>query len=287
MNNMKNKEKVIKKEPIKKVVKKEKPIKVVPTAICIHCNTEYPYKGNKLFTFCSTCAVLNLLMGKTTAKKEYILNDKDLENLRSLTRKNTYGTECHYYYIGDLKKKADEKHGDKFEELKLKKKERSDRTKALIKEKEVAKNKIRCKNKQFLINKLKTAGLQFREDSALCEEYIEHGEEGQYSSDTIVKILEEMEFLFKNTNYKNLMKKNRHQRYKVNCEEEYRNAMKAIAIKKYMEIHGDRLVPLGLLELARSYDDKIVMNTNSDSESESGYDSSDNSELSLSDDDSE
>lgn len=79
------------------------------------------------------------------------------------------------------------------------------------------------------------------------------------------------------------MKKNRHQRFKVSCEEEYRNANKAIAIKKYMETHGDRLVPLGLLELAKSYDEKIVTNTNSDSDSE--YNSHDNSD--LSDDDSE
>jgi len=179
---------------------------------------------------------------KSIAKQKYHLTEKDINTLDYEERRNPYGKHkppMKLYDISDLEELFCEKHDieeDKIEEtiknIELDKQAKKDCKKEEKKEiikKELIKNDMddyldnqyvkqyvdtgknvkkilgkikRCKE---LTDKLKLKGLNIRNDSALCSNYIDGDDE--YTVDEIVEIMEEMTWLFKNTDYKNINKK--------------------------------------------------------------------------------
>lgn len=187
---------------------------------------------------------------KTEAKKQYILNDDDLEDIvPQITRHSKYKTQIYMYNKDELFAKAIEKYGS-VEEFNIKKNKKIER---LIKSQETSRQK---KNNKLLLEKtrrneleqmLAEYNLQIREDSLICNEYIKLGDKAMYDKHEIVLIMNEMNFLYNHTNYKNILKTVRHNNYdsyydsendnEAN-EEDIREKAKEMACKKYLQNNG-------------------------------------------------
>ena len=136
---------------------------------------------------------------KTEAKQDFRLNDKDLTKLPCSERRNPYyrcAPPMKIYYVRDIVTAAKEKHGSKrlMDEKVAKRKEASNKRRRTI-------EAVKQKRYDELVNKLGQHGLPLREDSRLCEEYIERG---VGNIDHIVETMIEMNFYFQHTDYRQI-----------------------------------------------------------------------------------
>jgi hypothetical protein len=142
---------------------------------------------------------LNLKMiTKTTAKTEYHLTDIDLKKLEYFETKNPHyrcGSNMTLFLESDVKKYVDEKYGESFENIKLEKETK----KAKRKKNKENKKTIR---RSELSNELQKVGLKIRNDSKLCENYIDGSLSNEWSLKKVVDMCCEMHWLYNYTNYK-------------------------------------------------------------------------------------
>jgi hypothetical protein len=135
-----------------------------------------------------------------TIKKEYFLNNRDLENLSYVEVKNPHyrsAKSMRLYAKSDVEKRFREKHNispndpiyDKLHELFEKRKNRS------LSVRVSKKNKL-TDRKAELISALAECGLELRDDSKLCKKYIDGTISREYTLESVVKRMCEMKYLY-------------------------------------------------------------------------------------------
>ena len=174
------------------------------------------------------------MINRTKAKTDYFLKYDELDKLEHIEKKNPYrsrGPKMRLYKLDDVIELFCNKYEirsyeieDKLKELENKKQnkkntkinKRSEEFKLLLKENNLDESNIkhldkhiklqtiveRLKRQQELTKALQEKGLQLRTDSTLCNSYIN---DNIGSINNIVDIMHEMDWLFKNTNYKKIM----------------------------------------------------------------------------------
>ena len=253
---------------------------------CYVCKNELNKKriGDMKTSVCMDCRKKKIFISRTKAKKDYKLDDDNLDNLFSFeVKSSTYGRSqtiklfiekevkelSDKIYNGNLKQILEEKKIQK-EQRKIAREEKKDvlrdrrreqieeifnqkrkqyvndeifelyiehglkvpktkRINGCILDEDDLENAVemivnKSVRKNLLIAKLKERGLTLRNDSVLCEAYISGGMnkvqdivEDFETIDDIVDKMEEMHFLHKHTNYKNIVDKN----FEKNREKEY------------------------------------------------------------------
>jgi hypothetical protein len=170
-------------------------MKMKEIKLCCECNNP----GKKNITFdnilCDNCRNLDkyTLITKTNSKNNYYLKDDDIESLPSFTKKTRYGPGtffiksdiinifCNKYYTNI------DNYQSVLETLKneknIKKQQRSAKK---INDKE--------KRKQLLIEGLNNRGVAFREDSTLCQKYIDGDK--QLNINYVINRMCQMKYLF-------------------------------------------------------------------------------------------
>lgn len=111
-------------------------------------------------------------------------------------------------------------------------------------------NKTKIGRKIILHNELKKKGLQLRNDSLLCNNFIEYNI-GNLSN--IVNTMVEMDFLYNKTNYRSMIY---NQKNNINYEHE---EIKIHAIKQFIRDNSNKIngIPYTLLNKIKEYDKKI------------------------------
>lgn len=246
---------------------------------CNSCNAEESRLNNELY-LCKDCFTFGSgkLITKTGSMREYMLTDNDLVNLKSAKCRNNHcsGMETTLYLISDIELASTNKHGGvkKMEDKKLKLETKREQKKKLDNERK----EYRRKELDDYIKSLGMAGI--RGDSALCENFIEKGENSGYTAKEIGDILSEMEFYYKKTEYSSILKRMRDdeiqnyhnyyefRRYHTDEDEEFlRQRAKDQALRNYVKEHyldpRDMLdvMPYCLRDNAQKYSD-IFYKTN-------------------------
>ena len=169
---------------------------------CEECNDIGSY--NKYFNkyLCILCRNNNnnyILITKTTAKREYLLTEDDLNTIKPFDGKckSSYGPAT-YNIKNNIINLACTKHDvnlhileEKISQIKTNKYNKK-RENELKKEEQQKELKIKRKNK--LISRLNKAGLNFRNDSELCKKYINGSKE--FSLDYIIERMSQMKYLY-------------------------------------------------------------------------------------------
>jgi hypothetical protein len=147
---------------------------------------------------------------QTDARVKYLLTLKDLKNIPYVARRalNYYSkSKIYLYRLKDIEDKSKDKYGGNFETVKKQKEE-------LRKMKEKQKENEKFDRKLKLTYELDKRGLELRDDSKLCDIFIEKGIEHVHeickeidSLSDLIDMVEKMEFYYKHTNYSLLMKK--------------------------------------------------------------------------------
>ena len=135
---------------------------------CYNCNgINDEIKKSGLFNLCKECYNKDLLVTLTNAKKDYGLTSEELVVLPCKQYKTQYSVVCSLYLLDDIKKMAEEKHGD------LGLFERKKHNKAL----ERTSNRIilRDKRRKAIKKKIEAAGFVFDESCDLVVKYITGG----------------------------------------------------------------------------------------------------------------
>jgi hypothetical protein len=231
---------------------------------CDNCKINFEAQLKSVFQvnntdifLCIDCKKIDgLLIRRSIAKYEYCLEEEDLNDIKSNKVINYPNPKSEYYYYKeDLLKKAIEKYGsfEQFTERKEKREKRSYMTRRAQKIKETNIHHIKMARKRNLEKELLKNGIKMRNDSKLCESYIQDGDESGNNIEEIVRIMVEMEFLYKRTQYGNILQKN-----KLNDtvgsfrteeqEEEFRKISKKEAVNKYVSDGNDvNIIPFSLL----------------------------------------
>lgn len=191
--------------------------KVIDKKLCVECGKE----GSVMHrTFkkriCGTCLDLDkyTLICKSTAKKDYFLNDKDLKDVKCYEVKNPHyscASAMQLFSKTNIIKTFEEKYDiddddefdEKMEELEQKK---------LIRSKN--KQHVKDERKTKLIKELKKVKVELREDSELCKRYISGTlDKKVWTLESIVNRMCEMKYLFDYANIKSYMKKAKNIKY--------------------------------------------------------------------------
>ena len=202
----------------------------------------------------------DIYINKQNAKETYYCTEKDFKELKFIRRPLKYKREEHLYLIKEFENKLIENYysGKKkkretmldivIDKLKIKKesrikaRENNKAKKEINRENEVSRT-INVKNRDHELIKnyikdggnldtitasirredalkkaLKERGLTLRSDSRLCSEYIESGE---IELEEVVEIMAEMDWLFKNTDYKNIMENEMGKQLKIAEQQRY------------------------------------------------------------------
>ena len=211
------------------------------------------YSSNLIYSnnleICKTCysAKQPNLITKTDAKKEFPISDKDIDGVRHITYIKKYT--INLFLIKDIEFIATKKFGSveaykkKQNDKKINKEKRENET---IKKKEY--------NKDYLDKYLKSIGLPgIRDDSTLCQLYIDQGERSGYTVEKIGKIMSEMNFFYTKTNYYTTLNKLRQShfddardcgyylRWTQEDEEDIRDIAKNSALKDYITRNKDNI----------------------------------------------
>jgi len=196
----------------------------------------------------------NKLITKTNAKKEYMLNDKDIEKLRYITRRNSFrhGINTTLYLVKEIEKISDEKYGnkEKRENIRYEKNQKKE-------QKEKQKECHKENRRKNIDNYLKNIGLSgIRSDSMLCENYIEKGEKSRYNIIEIGIIMKEMDFYYSVTEYPMILSKMRREQRKEyeyspfhieEYEEILRREAKSKALKKFIDLYYKNIEKMELV----------------------------------------
>jgi hypothetical protein len=220
--------------------------------MCDGCNKHEGTLNNQLY-LCDICRKpeSKKLMTKTDSLDYYMLTGKDIEQLKCAKTKNPWHKkmDMYLYLKKDCEEVAVQKHGS-LEELKEKRDKRNIRRK----EANIKREKDMVFRRKELAKHLLSVGIALRNDSRLCEMYIEKGDDCGYTKEDIGKILSEMEFYCNQTEYKQILNNMRddvindyggYRSYKKEHtdedEEELRNEAKKEAIKRYIKKQGSKL----------------------------------------------
>ena len=164
--------------------------------LCEECNNYLGKKNKLLDTYlCDTCKVLDkyIVTTKTNAKKIYLLNDNDLNELKSYEGSSAYGIAT-YYTVENLKNKVSSKYNickDNVKEYL----EEMHKEKEIKKEKrKKAKEQKKIQRKEKLIKELSKVKLKLRNDSILCNNYIEGS--SAYNLKEIILRMCQMKYLY-------------------------------------------------------------------------------------------
>jgi len=169
--------------------------------MCDYCDyDETTIHANKL-TVCNKCSKqkTGIMITQSDAIKKYPITKADLENIRKVQYKGIYMT--YLFLIKDIEAACVAKHGSKkaYKELMANK---------LIKQKEKKKHKedSRAARKKELNDYLKSICLPgIRNDSVLCENYIEKGDKSGWTKEEIGSIMLEMSFYYDKTDYSTIL----------------------------------------------------------------------------------
>jgi len=167
--------------------------------ICIECKNNSGSKSTYFNVYlCSTCKLYDkyTLVTKTNAKKNYFLKDEDLDKIDKILGKTAYGPTT-YFTVFNLTKYLCEKHKispDHLDEfiiklINLRNSNLNNRRKKIDENKKIKMEKRRNK----LIEEFKKYKLELREDSYLCQNYIEGK---NYILENVVRRMCEMKYLF-------------------------------------------------------------------------------------------
>ena len=163
--------------------------------LCIECNNIGKTNTTLNLILCNNCKNLDkyTLISKTNSKKMYYLNDTDINNLKSFTKNTSYGIGT-FYIESDIINIFCNKYNTDIDNYQTV-------IDNIINEKNIKKqqrleNSINKKNerKQMLISKLNSRGLSFRDDSVLCEKFINGDKSLKISS--VVNRMCQMKYLF-------------------------------------------------------------------------------------------
>ena len=164
--------------------------------LCVECNNIGKKNTTLNLILCNNCKNLNkyTLITKTNSKKFYYLKDSDISNLKSFTKNTSYGLGT-FYIKSDIinsfcnKYNTDINNYQKVIDNIINEKD--------IKREKQLENRINKKNKrkQMLINKLNSRGVSFRNDSVLCENFI-NGDKSLNINDVVNRMCQ-MKYLFK------------------------------------------------------------------------------------------
>lgn len=166
---------------------------------CIECNNKAP-KFTKINEYvCMVCRKLDKynVISKTNAKKIYFLKDNDLTNIKAYKANSSYGPAT-YYIKQDLidycciKYNTNKSNIDSILEYMINKKKRLTDIKQLAKKQKKKEHMQILKYK--LVNELHKVGVNFRDDSILCQKYIQGSKE--HSLKFIIKRMCQMKYLF-------------------------------------------------------------------------------------------
>ena len=168
--------------------------------ICVECKIN---KGKKSvyfdFYLCSDCRFGDkyTLITKTNAKKKYLLKDEDLDKIDKIIGNSSYGPAT-YFTVENLTKYLCEKNNlfpDQLDDFITELINQKNIKAELRKKKSDENKKIKMdKRKNKLINELNKYKLQLRNDSVLCQKYIDG--ESEYDLDEIVLRMCEMKYLY-------------------------------------------------------------------------------------------
>jgi len=174
-----------------------------PKAVCCHCKDIEKKAKHRLkinILLCDDCKKLDKynLLTKTYAKTTYFLEDEDIQNLNFIKAKSTYGMST-YFTLEDIKNIFCNKYAiDNNNEIENKIKELNDIKEKIQEEKKskrMSKNDKNIMRREKLFNALHKVGLVLRDDSKLCENYI-NGETKKIKIKDIVKRMCQMKYLF-------------------------------------------------------------------------------------------
>jgi hypothetical protein len=217
---------------------------------CLICEKKFRPHDIKICYEC--CKKHNLLMCKSDVKSQYFLSDKDLEEIRYLTKKHTTWKKVNMllYLVNDVIKIAKKKYNIKTKKelsifLDEKRKSRNDKKTERNKTKQIIINERQNKLKQ----KLDDYGLPLRNDSTLCWKYITAGI-GDINE--IAEIMKGMEFLYNHTKYHEMMGKKINDELQI-CREfgihfensdinEIRDEVKKQCVNQYIKQNGKKSV---------------------------------------------
>jgi DNA-binding transcriptional MerR regulator len=180
-----------------KTISKSKQVK--PKPICIECNdnTKKARSRQKIdVILCDDCKKLDKynLMTKTYSKTTYFLTDDDIIDLKFINANSSYG-QATYYTIEDIKNVFCEKYDITPENINNKLEELNEQKKFLQQEKMNKKEEKKNKRYESLTKALNKAGLELRNDSKSCENYIDGKIKDKNISD-IVERMCQMKYLF-------------------------------------------------------------------------------------------
>jgi hypothetical protein len=164
--------------------------------LCKECNIKCDINKKLNLHICKNCINQDkyTLITKTNSKKIYLLTDNDLVNLTHYYGTTSY-RDATYYTKEELINKFCEKYDTSINDIDKKIKELKN-----IKEQKklTAENNKKIKQqkrKDTLIKALTKAGLKLRNDSTLCENYIENKSD-EYTLQDVVERMCQMKYLF-------------------------------------------------------------------------------------------
>ena len=212
--------------------------------MCDSCNYDPTNIYSNSLTICEIClkSEPKKLITQTASLKPYLLTQKDLKNVRFLPYPTSF--KSYLYLIKDIDSLSLKKHGSKKElqkKIKINNERYEERKKYLENQKNDRRNN--------LINELKLNGIELRDDSIICKNYIDNGEKDGNSLYGIVDIMTEMKFYCEKTSYKELLQstrrhKRRHKRSNGNYldwlpedEENLRKLVKERCLKDYVKLY--------------------------------------------------
>ena len=199
---------------------------------------------------CGTCLQLDeyFTLCKTEAKKQYFLSDKDLEKCDYIEIKNpNYSGNMYLYTKQDLINQFCLKYNvnsfdiDSIQEMLD---ELSDKKENAKSKREENLEKKRSKRKKMLVKALKEYDLEFRNDSKLCQGYI-NGTIKDWDIDDIVERMCQMKFLYEYCHmdkcYKEAIKKRKELRdYGIRSDVPLQDEAEEIALDRYGKKYGKK-----------------------------------------------
>lgn len=147
------------------------------------------------------------LVSQTEAKRSYALSQKDINTLNYATSYNSHSGnfDTKLFLKSDLNSCAVAKYGSQ-EKLKEQLENRHKRRTEIQNRKEMAQQDRRRKLQKYLVS----IGLPgIREDSTICSDYIEEGEDSGWTIESIGDVMKEMDFFYSKTNYPSVLRETR------------------------------------------------------------------------------
>ena len=241
--------------------------------ICEACNTNEGILNNDLI-ICEACMIQSSMKLITEANviEKFVLTPDDFNGMRSaIGWSNNNNAMCNLYIRDDIEKLAIQKHGGS-----------NGISKKIVDRESIRNNIVYQQNKIIenrrikLDNHLLNIGLNgLRNDSVICQEYIDKGDKSGYTVESIGNIMLEMEFYFTKTNYRSELKKTRKNLRSIHkchnkwiSEDDVRIEAKKICLTQYVKdniMNHDKIVddvPPTMKEHALKIRDKLYLKMN-------------------------